>query len=351
MSGSESTVIGVVVVTYAAQEVIRPCLDSLLHSEGADLRVVVCDNASQDKTVETVRNWANENQLALAESIADVGETPRLDHLAQVTLVSSVTNTGFAGGVNLGLRTLSQFPEVDLFWVLNPDAVALPGAASAYAQKAKDVGEFGLMGGRITFQDAPDVIQADGGAVSRLTGVAKSINAMRLASETPHPPATDFDYIIGANMVASRAFLDRVGLMQEDYFLYYEEIDWALRRGDLPIVFCEGGEVRHIGGAIIGSGSIGRRPTAFANYFNYRNRLRFIWRFNPWALPVAYAYSLLKIGKLVLQRAWPEAAGAFRGLHQLPPSSDIRRRLSPEAAVLAFSTRSHNRRAAQNAPS
>ena len=102
---------------------------------------------------------------------------------------------------------------------------------------------------------------------------------------------------------------------------------------------CPEAIIYHHGGTASGSGSISRRASAFANYFYYRNRMRFVGRFNWPALPSAYAYSLLKIAKLVLLGAWDEAAGAMRGLHQLPPSATMSARLSPEAAERAFGRR------------
>ena len=85
-------------------------------------------------------------------------------------------------------------------------------------------------------------------------------------------------------MVVSRDFLARVGPMREDYFLYYEEVDWALRRGDLPLAFAGDAIVYHHGGTSIGTGRLDERPSAFSNYFNYRNRMRFMRRFHPWRL-------------------------------------------------------------------
>jgi GT2 family glycosyltransferase len=335
-SPADPGLIGVIIVAYQSGDVIGACVESLLASQGAGLRVVVCDNASTDETVAKLRRVTQAAGVALAEHPAAWAGALSFDELAPVTLLRSDANLGYAGAVNIGLRALAPHLEVGLFWVLNPDSVVLPDTAAAYLRAAGQGGAFGLMGGRTVYHEAPNRIQSDGGRVSRWTGVARNLNAGCLPEEVEMPDPTTLDFISGANMVASRAFVDQVGSMAEDYFLYYEELDWAARRGDLPFRLCAQAVVLHHGGTTIGSGSETRRSSGFANYFNYRNRMRFMRRFNPAGLPLSYAYSMAKIATLAARGARDEAAGAFRGLHHLPPPAAVRARLSPEAAARAF---------------
>ena len=148
--------------------------------------------------------------------------------------------------------------------------------------------------------------------------------------------ASGIDYVTGASCVASRRFLETVGLMREDYFLYYEEVDWALRRGALPLRQAPDAVVLHYGGAAIGSGSIGTRPSPFSHYFNYRNRVRFMRRFAPAALPVTYAYAVAKAARLALGGERAEARAVIAGTFSRPPPAEVRDRVDPEAYAIAF---------------
>jgi len=327
--------IGVVIVTYNSATVIRDCLHSLHQSQGVRLKVIVIDNASTDHTRDVIRDWA-EARLRFAElpSIADRSAAPEF---ADLMLASSAINAGFAAGVNVGLKVLLPLPDIQLFWILNPDARVRPDTAAHYARRAAEVGRFGLMGGRTLYMSPADIIQSDGGTVNAWTGMCANCNLGRRASATPYPAEARFDYIPGANVVASREFLETVGLMEEGYFLYYEEVDWALRRGALKLAFAPGAVVEHHGGSAIGSPVLGRtQGSPFSNYFNYRNRMRFMRRFFPRRLPVAYLYSALKIARLAAQGFHDEARAAFCGLHDLSPPKSVRRRLSDEAARVAF---------------
>ncbi len=341
--GADTGAMGVAIVTYNSSDVITDCLDSLLACDHPDLRIVICDNNSPDDTVEVIRRWAGVHASELGtgnfiEVAMDATTLPHLEPLARVTLLRSALNRGFAAGTNAGLITLFRQSDINLFWILNPDCIAGKETALAYAKTAAQ-GPFSLMGGRILYLDAPNDIQSDGGRISRWTGICRNVN-QGLKPDRVVPPAADtLDFISGANVVASRVFIEAAGLMAEDYFLYFEEVDWAFRRGDLALQFCPEALVYHHGGTAIGTGSTNRRASGFANYFNYRNRMIFLRRNFPAALPVAYLYSALKIVKLILLGAWDEAHGAVCGLHRLAPPRAVCARLSPDAAVMAFDKR------------
>jgi GT2 family glycosyltransferase len=334
MFESHLSPIGVVICTFQSEDVIVQCLESLIRSEGISLKVTICENASTDQTVAVIHRWAAGHGIPLTE-VHGTDLTVPAEGAGFVTLIHSGGNLGYAGAINRGLAYLRSDPTVDLFWILNPDSVAAPDAALAYATKAATLESFGLMGGRTIYHEEPRLIQSDGGTVSPFTGRCVNINQGRTQDVAP-PDESSLDFISGANVVASRAFIEQVGLMEERYFLYYEEVDWAAQRGPLSLKLCPEAKVFHHGGTTIGTGSVVRRATGFANYFNYRNRMWFMTRFHPWAAPIAWGYSMLKICKLVLLGGWSEAVGAFRGLNYLPPPEEVRRRVSPDAFTRAF---------------
>lgn len=323
---------GVAVVAFQSADFIGGCLDSLFASVGARVRVVVVDNASDDETVPVIRNWAAAHDvLTFAE--AAVGELARAE--ADLTLLRAPANGGFAYATNRALEALRADPGLDLFWLLNPDCEVLPDTAAKFVAAGADAA-FGLMGGRVVYLSRPDLVQTDGGRVSRVTGVVTSANLNLPVAAARMPAASDIDYITGASCVASRRFLDAVGLLREDYFIYYEEVDWALRRGGLPLRQVPGAVVLHHGGTTTGTGSFDRRPSPFSNYFNYRNRIRFMRRFAPLAVPVALAYGLAKAAQLALLGAFAESWSVASGLLSLPPPAEVRDRLDPAARAHAF---------------
>ena len=323
-------------MTYNSADVIEDCLSSLKSSDHQELKIVLVDNCSPDETVNSIRNFDRGDltyQEVSSEQAAQANSSDQFD----ITLIASQQNTGFAGGVNQGLVYLLNDPGIDLFWVLNPDVMVAPDTAKQYALRAKEVGEFGLMGGRILYVSPANVIQTDGGMINPRTGICSGIHAGMPATTPPPKYATGQDFVPGASIVTSRQFLETVGLMDEDYFLYYEEVDWAFRRGQLKLIHAPKAVVRHHGGTAIGSASIDRKQgSALSNYFNYRNRMRFMRKYyarNRWT---AYLYSSLKIIKFFGQGHLAEADGALRGLFDLPPPKKVRQCFSEDVGQIAF---------------
>jgi GT2 family glycosyltransferase len=106
-------------------------------------------------------------------------------------------------------------------------------------------------------------------------------------------------YVAGASLCVTRAFVEQIGLLDESYFLYYEELDWAARsRGRFGIACADDSIVYHKGGASTGYDATESRRDAAADVLQLRNRLRFTWRHAPKALPTV----LLGIGVAVLNR-------------------------------------------------
>ena len=344
-----SPVLGVVIVTFNSSDVILDCLESLLASRDVGLQIVVVDNASTDGTCDVLRAWASGRRpyapagdlpFALDPSpkpLSLYGETTENGHA--IRLVETGINAGFAAGVNHGLRLLAENPCLDRFWVLNPDSAVPGGTAAAFACHGASPGGFGLMGGRVLYLETPDMIQIDGGTINRRTGVTGNLGLGASASETAHPAEAAIDFITGASVVVSRGFYEQAGPMPEDYFLYYEEVDWALRRGTLPLVHCPGAVVYHRAGTAIGSPTLGRPASPFSLYFKHRARLRFMRRHFPRNLVFAYAYSFAKAAQLLLKGYPLEARTILSASFDAKPSAEIRARLSPAAADLAFGPR------------
>ena len=343
--------IGVVVVAYDAGEALLDCLESLLAAAGTpgapDLRVLVVDNASPDGTLGRLEGWASgavpwdgadgSRDLPFAprprgpvridaRDLAAAGRHASLGTAAEgvVGFLQAGTNGGFAAGVNRGLETFRAMPEVDWFWILNPDAACeagTPAALARAARAAEAAGGFAVIGGRTFYADPPLMIQTDGGRVDLATGRLLPFNLGATGRDVPGPEEGALEYVPGCHMLASRAFLDRAGLMPEDYFLYYEEVDWCFRRGDLPLIWTAGAPVHHVSGASIGSATLESGPSALAAYWMTRSRLRFVRRWRPRALPKAAAYSAFKAAQMARRGNRAGAAAALRALAGRMPAA------------------------------
>jgi hypothetical protein len=202
----------------------------------------------------------------------------------EVTLVRSGANLGFAGGCNVGMVAAGVW-QFDYFWMLNTDTVVDTGSLRSLVDRMLRDPRIGMTGSTIRYYDRPDIIQVMGGARLDARNVtARHIGeGLLVAGELPSADTVEGEltYIMGASMLVSRRFIDEVGLMQEDYFLYGEELDWALRgAGRFKLGYAPSSHIFHKCGA-----SSSKRSAEFCAELYYRNRVRIAGRYFTDRLP------------------------------------------------------------------
>ncbi|MCY1126029.1 glycosyltransferase family 2 protein [Frigidibacter sp. RF13] len=336
--GPTSPGVGTVVVTYNSSSEIVDCIRSVLSTAGHALSILVVDNNSTDRSVETLLEWfvGDKTFEALPISLAEKDAAERMgcrvvakarSNAHEIALLRTDANRGFAGGVNVGLTWLERDKAIEYYWILNPDCVADSRCVTNLLTCASKSEKFGIAGGRVYYAGADRVIQSDGGVVNMWTGLCKPHNHKKAESDAEDPSDMRIDYISGAHMLVSRAFVDAVGHMPEQYFLYYEEVDWCLRRGEFTIHYCPDAPVYHSAGHSAGSGNSEQRQSPLSAYFMARSRVIFVAGFRPWAVPVAIAYAVLKAVRGLLRGETRASAAALRGTFGLGPDGVTMERL------------------------
>lgn len=327
--------VGIVLVNWNRWADTLECLESLLRST-VPLRIVVVDNASSDGSANNIAAWAAGNVLATVLSpvmarfstpnvpkpvnftlvAPEKADTVQANHI--VTLIEARTNLGFAGGNNLGIRALLRASSIDYVWLLNNDTVVEAEAASALISRMDATHNVGMCGTVVRYYHRPDTVQAlNGSRFSLLTGQSRGIGAGQPVA-TPFDPARvarDTDFVLGASLALSRAFFDIIGPMNESYFLYYEEIDWAYRNaGRFAIAFAHGAIVYHKEGSSIGSSGAAGKRSSVSDYYMVRSRLTFIRRRAPAVLPLHWMFALAQIFRRLLRLQPKKALVLVRAL-------------------------------------
>lgn len=276
------------------------CIDSVLACGYPDFHIFLVDNDSSDQSVERIIDWCDNPAHGVGSHdfpgvahYSDAGVPVKYRLLedpngvlseapadCRLTLIRSGGNLGFAGGNNVGIRVagLSNF---DYFWLLNTDTVIDADALDRLVERAQHDASIGIVGSTLLYYAEPARVQAMGGATLDVTHmVMKHIGVNQPVGEVPANPEEiepSMAYVVGASMLVSRPFIEDVGYMQEDYFLYFEEIDWALRgKGKYRMGYAPQSRVYHKVGA-----SSAKTASWFSLRLLYRNRLKFVGRFFP----------------------------------------------------------------------
>jgi hypothetical protein len=296
------------------------CVHSLLRAEPAPACIVVCDNGSADDSL---------SQLEAALRAAVGGGLRCTDRAgvdraeaaaAQVWLVANGANLGYAGGNNVGLRLALRDPGCRCVWVLNNDTEVAPDALAQALARLDATPTMGLCGSTLVYAHDRQTVQAWGGSTyARWTGRTRHLGAHSRLSDVPADPTAveaRMACVVGAAMLVRREWLETVGPMTEDYFLFFEEIDWAARAaGRFGLGWAPRSIVFHQEGATIGTAAGGGSPLSL--YYLFRNRLRFAWRFHRPFVPSVLVFTLWDVVKLAARARWPQAAAALRGTLQL----------------------------------
>lgn len=296
---SKAPKVAVVILNWNGFSDTIACLDSLLPNLPTSYQVIVCDNDSQDGSLTKINEWASGRAdfLGQPDSIQNHAVRPiayieydRMQAEAggsvndpQLVLVRTGANLGFAGGNNVGLR-YALARGFNYVWLLNNDTVVNARTLPALLERMEMDSTIGMCGSTLVYYYEPETVQALGGAwydfkkgIGSHLGVGEALKLPRDIADIENA----LDYVVGASMMVSRPFLEQVGLMCEDYFLYFEELDWAMRaKGRFRLAWAPESLVWHKEGGSIGSSHRSRPSTTSLRYL-YPNRLRFANRFTP----------------------------------------------------------------------
>jgi GT2 family glycosyltransferase len=236
----------IIVLCYNGITLTRACLRSLARLRYPHADVLVVDNASSDGTAATVR-----------------AEFPH------VQVIETGANLGFAAGNNAGLR-YALAHGYDYALLLNNDTEVAPDFLTRLVEAAEAAPEIGIAGPTICYYDAPDRIWSAGGVIDWRRGASR-MRGLGEVDAGQYPPG-EVDFVTGCALLVKRAALDRAGLLDERFFMYYEETEWCVRiaRAGFRIIFVPSARVLH---------KIpldARADQPYVAYYMTRNRLLFL---------------------------------------------------------------------------
>jgi len=206
--------LSVIILNFNTREHLRNCLESL-RAEGSTLEteVLVVDNASSDGSPDMVAaefRWA--------------------------TLIRSQRNGGYAYGNNLGLSRARG----DAILLLNPDTLLAPGSLTRLKERLDQHPEAGVVGPKLVRPDGsmhlacrrsfptPAVAFYRISGVSRLFPRSPRFGRYNMTYLDPDQPI-EVDSVCGACLLVRRPVIDRIGFLDERFFMYGEDLDWCLR--------------------------------------------------------------------------------------------------------------------------
>ncbi len=224
--------LSVIILNWNGRAYLEACLDAVAAQIHSAQQVVLVDNGSSDGSVDFVRR-----------------------RYPWVELRENGGNLGFAAGNNVALREVAASTETDVAFLLNPDVVLAPDCLGAIAETLVADERIGIAGTRLLYPGG-ETIQHAGGFITHPQAMPGHYGIGEPDTEA-HGELRDVTYVIGAAAAVRMSMLDEIGLLDEGFFLYFEDADLCARalRAGYRVVYQPAASGIHIESAMAVKGS------------------------------------------------------------------------------------------------
>jgi GT2 family glycosyltransferase len=276
----DKTMISIIIVNYNAGKLLQRCLSSVYtETKNAPFGVWVVDNHSTDTSILRVRQ-----------------------HFPQVNLIENKENVGFARANNQAILKCTG----SYILLLNPDTLILENAIEKMVEFMDRNPTVGICGCKVLNKDETlqlacrRSIPTPGVAFFRLTGLSKLFPKSKIMAKynltylDPEEPQ-EVDAVSGAFLMIRREVVDNIGMLDERFFMYGEEMDWCLRtkKAGWTVMYYPDAEIIHHKGECSKSNS---RKATFEFYRSMYlfHKKHFADNYNPTINIIIYAGIFLK---------------------------------------------------------
>jgi GT2 family glycosyltransferase len=243
------------------------CVESCRQLTYENFRILIVDNGSTDGS-----------QAILRKRFPDI------------EIIQTGENLGFAGGNNVGIRhALDQ--GADYVWLLNNDTVVDTEALTAMVRVAEDDETVGMVGSKIVYHDNPRLLWYAGAVLDPQRPYHPHHRGLNEEERDQYDVVCETGYVTGCSLLARKQMMSAVGLLDDNLFLYFEDVDWCARAktSGWKLVYCPDSVVYHKVSLSVGGAA---SPTLL--YYTARNRLYFVKRNFHGKLLVALLYDVFE---------------------------------------------------------
>jgi GT2 family glycosyltransferase len=197
--------VAAVVLNWNGRDETLACLESLAASDWPSVTTIVVDNCSEEELEPQLR-----------------------ERFAEAVLIRNTANLGFAGGMNVGVRRALEL-EADYVLLLNNDTVVDTAMVRTLVEAAMQLPDTGMVSPLELFSDSPDVVSSFGLRCDLGRGYQGPPLGRGERDRGQFHGVREIDASAGTAMLVPVSVVRKVGLLDEELYLYIEDVDWALR--------------------------------------------------------------------------------------------------------------------------
>lgn len=292
--------VSIIILNWNGWEDTIECLESLYQITYPNYNVIVLDNGSEDDSIVKIKEYC-EGKIKIESKFfkydldnkpikiieytrenAEAGggkeeEIIDLSSNEKLIITKNEKNYGFTGGNNIGIKYILREKKTDYILLLNNDTVVDGNFLTELVKVAESDPKIGIVGPKIYYYDEPNKIWFAGGKINRRLGKTKHLGVHRI-DKGQFESIKKVDYIAGCAFLVKDEVFDKIGLLDKEYFCYFEDLDFCVRaqKEQYYCFYIPKAKIWHKVSQVSG-GRIGH----ISLYYNTRNRALFMKKNAP----------------------------------------------------------------------
>jgi GT2 family glycosyltransferase len=303
--------VSIIILNWNGWKDTIECLESVYQINYANYNVVVVDNGSEDKSIDMIRKYATgkfdvksnffkfkmenkpikifEYKNIDIESLSPFSEeVNNIDPDRKLFLIKNDHNYGFSEGNNIGIKFSLQMLNPDYILLLNNDTIIDKNSLTELASFAYNNKKVGIVGPKVFYYDNPDQVAYIGHNVNICSGRISDPEIKY------HSSPIKIDYVVGCGLLIKTDVIKDIGMLDPNYFLYYEDVDLCLRahNSGYGVFYVPSSKIWH---------KISLKENRSLNSYYYGNRNSFLLiKKNRKSFNIFLCYTRLIINKCIL---------------------------------------------------
>jgi len=305
----------IILVNYNGWQDTIECLESLFKIEYRNYQILLVDNDSPNNSIENIKSWAN-GKTKINEKHTSIFKKYVLPYIKKpieyieytalqaiqggdrelekrykdpLILIKSDKNGGFSYGNNIAINYALKKNDFDYVLLLNNDTIVDKLFLQEMVKTAENYQNAGIVGSKIYYYDKPNKLWFNGGTFNEWIGRSSHIQKENKTD------ISECSFITGCSMLIQKDVLEKVGLLDESYFMYVEDLDYSYRttKYGYKLFVAHNSIIWHK----IGASNEGEL-SEFSAYWSTKNRIKLILKNNNF-IKIIISLSILFITRII----------------------------------------------------
>ena len=284
--------VSIIILNWNGWKDTIECLESLCRIDHPDYEIILVDNGSSNNSAGIIKKWAEGKErtsspikyFEYTKEELDTGQylkgKKKFDSFPsdkKLFILKNDKNYGFTGGNNIAINQILEESRSEYILLLNNDTVVSQDFLTELVKVAQSRKNIGIVGSKIYNYDGKNrqkIIQSAGSTINLYTGNITMYGSNQI-DRGQFDDIRTVDYISGACLLIKREIVQKIGILDDDFFAYFEDVDWCLRAKEkkYDVVYAPASTIWHKGG------ETSSKMPELLMYYRVRNRFLIEKRF------------------------------------------------------------------------